>query len=311
MSRSGSRKFDHFYRFNEIRYFLKKQVKRHPKLITLESVGKSFENRDLWLVKISNSGFDGSKPVIFIEAGTHAREWIPVMTTISLINELTENANQYPEMFDVDWMILPVLNPDGYEYSHTKDRMWRKSRSVNNGSTCRGTDTNRNFAYKWEVPSVASDDPCISTFRGPHPESDPEVKVLSNLLLQNRDIIKLYLSMHAFGGSILYGPGYKTGIHYENEEELEELGFRVAAAIMNVNPNEAYQVANSAEYLYPAAGASDDFAMGAAGIPYAYTIEIGTEDSFEVPPSKISQLSREIFAGYREFAIAIGEMFSY
>lgn len=29
----------------------------------------------------------------------------------------------------MDWYILPVLNPDGYEYSHEYDRMWRKTRS--------------------------------------------------------------------------------------------------------------------------------------------------------------------------------------
>ena len=28
----------------------------------------------------------------------------------------------------VDWYVAPLLNPDGYEYSHTNDRMWRKNR---------------------------------------------------------------------------------------------------------------------------------------------------------------------------------------
>ena len=30
---------------------------------------------------------------------------------------------------DVDWFVMPLLNPDGYEYSRTTDRMWRKNRS--------------------------------------------------------------------------------------------------------------------------------------------------------------------------------------
>lgn len=29
----------------------------------------------------------------------------------------------------VDWYIMPVLNPDGYEFSQNYDRMWRKTRS--------------------------------------------------------------------------------------------------------------------------------------------------------------------------------------
>lgn len=30
---------------------------------------------------------------------------------------------------EADFYIMPVLNPDGYEHSHTNDRLWRKTRS--------------------------------------------------------------------------------------------------------------------------------------------------------------------------------------
>jgi hypothetical protein len=33
------------------------------------------------------------------------------------------------EVTNVDWYIMPLLNPDGYEFSHTDDRMWRKNRA--------------------------------------------------------------------------------------------------------------------------------------------------------------------------------------
>ena len=46
------------------------------------------------------------------------------------------------------------MNPDGYVYSHTKDRMWRKTRSSDGSFAatvfgCLGTDPNRNWEYKW------------------------------------------------------------------------------------------------------------------------------------------------------------------
>lgn len=47
--------------------------------------------------------------------------------------------------------ILPVANPDGYEYSHTGQRLWRKNRKLNWGATCVGVDLNRNWGYKWMV----------------------------------------------------------------------------------------------------------------------------------------------------------------
>lgn len=46
------------------------------------------------------------------------------------MKELTEKNTTYSKLLDtVDWMILPVANPDGYEYSHVGDRLWRKTRS--------------------------------------------------------------------------------------------------------------------------------------------------------------------------------------
>ena len=79
------------------------------------------------------------------------------------------------EMYD--WIVMPLVNPDGYEYSHTEvthcdiyakyvltqkkkslifiqDRMWRKNRGesktiLNLLSNCKGIDLNRNFAYSW------------------------------------------------------------------------------------------------------------------------------------------------------------------
>ncbi|KAH7982467.1 hypothetical protein HPB52_005104 [Rhipicephalus sanguineus] len=44
-----------------------------------------------------------------------------------------------------DFYIFPVVNPDGYAYTFTSDRLWRKNRSGGRRG-CRGVDPNRNFA---------------------------------------------------------------------------------------------------------------------------------------------------------------------
>lgn len=302
--------FDHYFRFDEITNFLFELAKEFPQLITVESAGKSSEGRDLWLAKISTTGFDGSKPVIFMDANIHAREWIACMSTLNLIHELVEHAYALPEMLAVDWMIMPMANPDGYEYSHVGDRMWRKTMSKNVGTTCLGTDPNRNFAYKWETGISTSDAPCSLLFRGPHAESEPEVQAISHLLRTTPNI-KLYLAVHSYGDYLLFPFGYDYNIPNDNEANLQSLGNRAAAAISRFNPARSYTVGNSASALYPASGASDDFAAGGAQIHYAYTVELsgGGNQGFDLEPSKIQQVSNEIFVAYREYAMFVAETF--
>lgn len=73
------------------------------------------------IVKISTGG-NGSKPAIIIDGGLHAREWISPAFVLYIINQLVENPSNSPMIENVDWYILPVLNPDGYEYTHTSVR---------------------------------------------------------------------------------------------------------------------------------------------------------------------------------------------
>jgi murein tripeptide amidase MpaA len=72
----------------------------------------------LVLIKISTGG-NGNRPAILVDGGIHAREWIAPAMALYIINQLVENNASNNDLTDaVDWYILPVLNPDGYEYSH-------------------------------------------------------------------------------------------------------------------------------------------------------------------------------------------------
>lgn len=60
----------------------------------------------------------------------HGREWIGTAVATYILSQLVERNSTYSKLLNhSDWMILPVANPDGYEYSHTGDRFWRKTRS--------------------------------------------------------------------------------------------------------------------------------------------------------------------------------------
>lgn len=77
------------------------------------------------------------------------------MSVVYLIHELVEHSDMYADMLVNDWVIVPVANPDGYEFSHTSNRMWRKNRFPAT-ILCTGIDLNRNFAYMWRSSSNVS-----------------------------------------------------------------------------------------------------------------------------------------------------------
>lgn len=56
--------------------------------------------------------------IVFIEGGTHAREWITVTVALHCIHQLTEKNGRHRELLrKLRFFIVPVVNPDGYEYS--------------------------------------------------------------------------------------------------------------------------------------------------------------------------------------------------
>lgn len=60
-------------------------------------------------------------PAVFIESTIHAREWISAATATFILNELlTSNDPEIQEMTEnYDWIFVPVVNVDGYEYTHS------------------------------------------------------------------------------------------------------------------------------------------------------------------------------------------------
>lgn len=140
--------WESYYRLSDIFEFLDEKIAAYPGIVTGFIAGQSYEGRLIRGVKIShNTG----RKAIMVEANIHAREWISSATATYLINDLltSTDANIRNLAESYDWYIIPVMNPDGFEFSHTNTRLWRKTRSVNAGSTCMGVDANRNFEFQW------------------------------------------------------------------------------------------------------------------------------------------------------------------
>src|SRR5512145_1435701 len=83
-------RFDRFYRYNEFTRFLKAYAKEYPNLIRLESIGKSHEGRDVWLVTATDfkSGSDAEKPAFWLDGNIHALEVTASAAALYLIPSL-------------------------------------------------------------------------------------------------------------------------------------------------------------------------------------------------------------------------------
>lgn len=196
-----------------------------------------------------------------------------------------------------DYWFVPVVNPDGYEYSHTIDRLWRKTRSRNQ-AWCSGVDPNRNYPYHWREAG-ASSYPCHETYAGPSALSEPETRNVARILDHNKDRIISYLSLHSYSQLVLAPYGYGR-VYPDNYQELS----RVANVYMRSTSmlrGTQYKFGPSAVVLYPAAGGSDDYAHGSAKIPYSFTIELPDtgRSGFLLPPNEIIPVGQETAIGLR------------
>ncbi|XP_034950230.1 carboxypeptidase B-like [Chelonus insularis] len=287
--------FTYYPRYAEISQYIKRVVTENSKKASLESFGKTYEGRDLYVVKISSGG--SNKPIILIDAGIHAREWISPTTALYAIHQLLYNQSNAYLYQNVDWYIIPSINPDGYEYTHTSYRFWRKTRSVKNDMNCIGTDANRNFDYKWMTVG-ASSYPCSETYAGPKPFSEVETQALRDLVESLQGNVKVYLTLHSYGQYLLHPWGWTSALP-SNEPTLRSVGLKAAQAIAQIYDTR-YTVGSSTNVLYAAAGGSDDWVMAVGKADLSYTIEL-PGGRFDPPPSKINPIAVETFEAFKVF----------
>lgn len=251
--------------------------------MTVNVIGKSSEGRDIRAVTITN-GDGQNKSSVFIDAGIHGREWIAPATALYLITQLLDQKSEAFALLDqLNFVILPVLNPDGYVYSHETDRLWRKTRSLNTNH-CRGTDGNRNFDFHWAETGTSAD-PCSDIYRGPDPFSEPETQALRDAVLSRADACKFYLSLHSYGDYILY-PWAWTKDLPQTWKPIDDIARYGAAAIERAT-GKKYILGSTSNVLSSAAGRSDDYMHEIMKIPISMTMDLpGGGDSGYNPPTE-------------------------
>ena len=193
----------------------------HPDIVDVFSIGKSYQGRDIWAVKVSdNVATDEDEPEVLFDAVHHAREHLTLEQALYLFNILAADYGTDPEVTGlVDgrevWIVF-MLNPDGAEFDLTGDpyRAWRKNRQKHPSSRYVGTDLNRNYDYRWGCCSGSSGNPASITYRGWRPFSAPESRAMRDFVnsrvVGGRQQIRTHITLHTNGELILWPYGYTT-----------------------------------------------------------------------------------------------------
>lgn len=289
-------------------------AKKYSSFVTVAEIGKSYEGRPIPAVTIQSPALykshpNSSKPVVFVDAGIHAREWAAPAMAMYLISELVENAAQHQDLLaGLTWTIVPIANPDGYEYSHERERLWRKTRRPA-GRNCVGVDGNRNYDFHWAEVG-ASNQPCSDTYHGEKSFSEPETRAIRDELLRLKGRCKFYLSLHTYGQYLLYPWGWTSELP-EDWQKVDAVA-RAGARAIEQATGSTYTVGSSTNVLYAAAGGSDDYAYAVADVPISMTMELpgGGSQGFNPPPTRIEEIVKETFVGVRAMALEVARNYS-
>ena len=115
--------FNTYYRYADLTRILQDYAKEYPQLVRLESMGQSYEGRDIWLATVTAfaSGEDKARPALWVDGNIHASELSPSSACLYLIHRLVTAYGEDPEVtrcLDTRaFYICPRVNPDGAEWA--------------------------------------------------------------------------------------------------------------------------------------------------------------------------------------------------
>ncbi|MHC4944374.1 MAG: M14 family metallopeptidase, partial [Planctomycetota bacterium] len=246
----------------EVESHLQTAASTYPGITDLFSIGKTYQNRDIWCLEISdNPGIDeGEAELVFIGLH-HAREWPSVVLTLHIIDQLTANYGSDPTI--TGWVdtrriwVVPCFNPDGYHYCRDQGYDWRKNRHYlpQHGTT--GVDLNRN--YPGSTNGDARGDwgstgdgavthwPDYETYCGPGAGSELETQAMMDFLLAHDPTVAL--SYHTYSELVLWPWGYDGIAKAPDNALLQSMGQAMAGLI--AGQSGGYYTPKQSAGLYP------------------------------------------------------------
>jgi hypothetical protein len=220
-----------------------------PNVYSLRVIGHSYLNNPIYAVKFSfNPELEQEdKPVVVIDSGIHANEWLPVESNLNFIQYLfnayyTSGHPDHTEVVDLvnnfEIWIIPMINVDGRvrdDLNHgDPDSFWTATTyhaddtagwrmnvqevpcPAKPGGTNQGIDINRTFSYNfWESSNCTK-----SNYNGGTAFAAPEARVLKNFI--NNHMVSLVLHQHS-NAQIVYSASAIPGLGAYLSDEVNTI----------------------------------------------------------------------------------------
>lgn len=286
----------------------------YPDILSVEYIGSTYEGRPMKAIRLSVHSEKKSKSIktVVITSGMHAREWIGISSSCYILFHLLsdyENGNLAVKKYleNLDFLFLPVMNPDGYQFSWKTERLWRKNKQQTYNPRCPGIDIDHSFDFHF-----------TSGFESPCSEDYPGESQFEALESYNWDIylnetkhshpIYAYIDLHSYAEEVLYPYAYSCDILPRDEENLLELAYGLSQAI-RLNSGKYYSILKACEDkgadLLPSMGAGsalDYMYHNKAYWAFVLKLRDSGTHGFLLPPKYIVPVGEEIYASVKYFA---------
>ncbi|ORY34862.1 putative cell wall organization and biogenesis-related protein [Naematelia encephala] len=255
-----------------------------------------------------DEGDDDAVYEFVIQSGQHAREWVGPASAIYAIHSLLLEAANNPDSEAAKYLhafaftVVPLLNPDGYEYSQKHSRMWRKNRQDTGHKGCEGIDLNSNWGYKWGPRKTIS--ACSESYPGAQAFEAYETKAMANYLANGttgrhgQRKVRAFIDLHSYGQLFMFPFAHSCADFPPDAEMLMEAGLGVAKT-MRLQRGEEYQSGQACDMTYRAPGDSIDYAYGVIDARWSYSAELRDTGTygFMLPADQIRPNAEEVAAG--------------
>jgi hypothetical protein len=260
---AGADFFDAYRSYDEHVVFMNDLVTAYPHLAEMVNLGSSVEGRILWAIRITGPGAD--KPAVLYHGAQHGNEIMGAANIAFIARRLLADYgtdSRVTALVDnVEWFLLPIMNPDGYEQG---DRY-----------NANGYDLNRNWGGPGAYPGAFS---------------QPETAALRDFLTAHHNV-RAYVDLHSYGFMIMWAWEYTPQL-CEDDATFDFLGTEMAERIAGVRGTGYPHRGPVYTTIYPVHGGSIDYCYGELGL-WSITFEIGYD--FYMPTYEIIPTGEEMY----------------